>query len=218
VLYVLLRARAIGSLAPCHAPFSRHVRTSHLAAGMHGVHGDTRVDHYRRRPMQEAVALFSQRTARLPMRLVLTRHARWLVGSLAPCHAPVSRHVHSLISTVTISSPPTTAIAFCKSATTSKAAPPPLSYSLITRWRLRFVFHSSSQPRIRGRASSRLITRVPDAIASSTALESAEIARGRELENARRQYCLRVSLENLALYAETPMRDGAAWPPRGSGG
>jgi hypothetical protein len=96
VLYVLLRARAIGSLAPCHAPFSRHVRTSHLAAGMHGVHGDTRVDHYRRRPMQEAVALFSQRTARLPMRLVLTRHARWLVGSLAPCHAPVSRHVHSL--------------------------------------------------------------------------------------------------------------------------
>jgi hypothetical protein len=62
-------------------PVSQRVRSSHLPAGMHAVHGGNQVDHYRHRPMQQAVAMLSQRTARLLTRLVLTRRARdrWLV-------------------------------------------------------------------------------------------------------------------------------------------
>jgi hypothetical protein len=71
-------------MAPCCAPVSRHVRSAHLPAGMHTLHDDARVDHHRHTPMHEAVALLSQRTARLLTRLVLRRraHDRWLVGAV----------------------------------------------------------------------------------------------------------------------------------------
>jgi hypothetical protein len=87
---MLLRARAIGSLVAAVACtcISRHVHSLHLPAGMRALHGHTRVRHYRRRPMQQAVALLAQRTARLPTRLMLTRHARdrWLVGGCRGMH------------------------------------------------------------------------------------------------------------------------------------
>jgi hypothetical protein len=48
--------------------------------------------------MQEAVALFLQRTARLPTRLVLSRRAqdRWLVGAVAYYRThPLRSHPHT---------------------------------------------------------------------------------------------------------------------------